>query len=247
MPDNANSERIAVQTPDGTMPAHLWRPAAGSGPGILLLQEVFGISDYIERRAKDLAALGYVVLAPEIWWRMGVSRVEDGPNALAEAFALLERCDWLSAVQDSERALDGLAELPEVSGGVGIVGFCFGGGLGFNVAARRPPKLLVSYYGSALPELLGLAPPWPGVPVLDPGPLSAPSLHHFGLLDQFIGRPMVEQIRDTVSPLEQVTFETYEEADHAFDNDDFMLFNAEASALAWERTVTFLDTHLPPG
>jgi carboxymethylenebutenolidase len=228
------------------MPAHLWRPSSGTGPGILLLQEVFGISDYIERRAKDLTALGYVVLAPEIWWRMGVSRVEDGPDALAEAFALLERCDWLSAVQDSERALDKLAELPEVPGGVGIVGFCFGGGLGFNVAAQRPPDLLVSYYGSALPELLGLAPPWPGVPVLDPGSVSAPSLHHFGLIDQFLGRPMVEQIRDTLSPLEQVAFETYEGADHAFDNPDFPLHNAQASALAWERTVAFLGTHMPP-
>ena len=238
-------DTIAVQTPDGSMPAHLWRPPSGTGPGILLLQEVFGISDYIERRAKDLAALGYVVLAPEIWWRLGVSRVEDGPNALAEAFALLERCDWLSAVQDGAVAFDELNQLSEVSGGSGLVGFCFGGGLGFNVAAQRLPDVLVSYYGSALPELLGLAPPWPGVPVLDPASVSATSLHHFGLADRFLGRPMVEKIRDTLSPLDQVTFETYD-ADHAFDNDDFMLFGADASALAWERTVTFLDTHLPP-
>ena len=247
MPNEQTGELTTVQTLDGPMPAHLWRPVSGTGPGILLLQEVFGISDYIERRAKDLAALGYVVLAPEIWWRMGVSRVEEGPDALAEAFALLERCDWLSAVQDSERALDALAELHEVSGGVGVVGFCFGGGLGFNVAAQRPPDLLVSYYGSALPELLGLAPPWPGVPVVDPGSVSAPSLHHFGLDDRFLGRPTVEKIRDSLSPLDQVTFHAYEDADHAFDNDDFMLFGADASALAWERTVAFLGRHLPTG
>ena len=68
-------DTIAVPTPDGTMPAHLWRPALGTGPGILLLQEIFGVSDYIERRAQDLADLGYTVLAPEIYWRIGASRI----------------------------------------------------------------------------------------------------------------------------------------------------------------------------
>ena len=70
-----------VPTPDGDMPAHLWLPASGSGPGILLLQEIFGVSRYIEQRAQDLADLGYVVLAPEIFWRLGVSRVDEGPEA----------------------------------------------------------------------------------------------------------------------------------------------------------------------
>ena len=67
------SEQVSVETPDGTMPAHLWRPESGEGPGILLLQEIFGISNYIQRRAKDLADLGYVVLAPEVYWRIGVA------------------------------------------------------------------------------------------------------------------------------------------------------------------------------
>ena len=247
MPDAANSERIEVPTPDGGMPAHVWHPPSGSGPGILLLQEIFGVSNYIERRARDLAALGYVVLAPEIWWRLGVSRVEDGPNAMDEAFALLQRCDWTSAVQDAELAFDELGQLPEVVGGSGIVGFCFGGGLGFHVAAQRSPDVLVSYYGSALPELLGLGPTEPGVPALGPSAVSATSLHHFGLDDRFLGRPMVEKIRDSLSPLDQVTFHAYEDGDHAFDNNDFMLFGADASALAWERTVAFLARHLPTG
>src|ERR1044072_4713184 len=94
MPDNANSERIELRTPDGGMPAHVWAPSSGSGPGILLLQEIFGVSDYIERRATDLSALGYVVLAPEIYWRIGATRVENGPQALNEAFALAKQVDW---------------------------------------------------------------------------------------------------------------------------------------------------------
>src|SRR5690606_41989363 len=61
----------SVHLADGDMPAHLWLPPSGSGPGLLLLQEIFGVSTYIRSRARDLADLGYVVLAPELYWRLG--------------------------------------------------------------------------------------------------------------------------------------------------------------------------------
>jgi carboxymethylenebutenolidase len=218
------------------MPAHVWRPASGSGPGILLLQEIFGVSDYIISRAQDLADLGYVVLAPEIYWRIGASRVEDGPDALGEAFALAQQVDWDAAVTDSAAALEELGRLPGVGGGTGIVGFCFGGALAFNVAAVTDPDVLVSYYGSSLPSMLDLAPE-----------VTAPSLHHFGLADSYIDSETVELVRKALTARPDVTFETYEGADHAFDNPDFPMYHAQASALAWERTVAFLARHLPPG
>ena len=74
--------------------------------------------------------------------------------------------------------------------------------------------------------------------------VTAPSLHHFGLSDSFIEPDKVEQVRQAVSG-EGVEFETYEGADHAFDNPDFHYHHPEASALAWERTVDFLGRHLP--
>src|SRR5680860_812470 len=101
MPD----ELFSVETPDGAMPAHLWRPPSGNGPRIPLLQEIFGISDYITHRAQDLADLGYVVLAPEIYWRVGASRVENGPDALEPAFGLAQQVDWDAAVSDGAAAL----------------------------------------------------------------------------------------------------------------------------------------------
>jgi len=240
------STDLSVSTGDGDMPAHLWLPRSGTGPGILLLQEIFGVSDYIEKRAQDLADLGYVVLCPEIWWRQGVSRVEDGPEAMERAFVLLEQCDWAAAVADGVAALAALAARDEVAGGAGIVGFCFGGGLGFAVAAERSPDVLVSYYGSALPELLGITPD-PRVHAPGAEAVSAPSLHHWGLADQFLTRPVVEQIRAVLEPLDNVTFHTYESADHAFDNHDFFLHDAEAAQLAWDRTTQWLDEHLPTG
>jgi carboxymethylenebutenolidase len=69
-------EASSVLTPDGPMPVHVWRPPAGSGPGIVLVQEIFGVSGYIQDRAADLAALGYVVLAPEVYWRLPAAEID---------------------------------------------------------------------------------------------------------------------------------------------------------------------------
>lgn len=226
---------LAVPTSAGEMPAHLWLPESGSGPGVLLLQEIFGVSRYIEQRAADLAALGYVVLAPEIFWRLGVSRVPEGPEMLQEAMGLLPRLDWDAAVDDAAAALSHLRGLGSVAGPVGAVGFCFGGGLGFALAAREPLDALVAYYGSALPDLLDLAPR-----------VDVPSLHHFGLEDSYIPADTVARIEEAVAGPE-VGFRTYPGADHAFDNPDLPMHHPEASRRAWDATVEFLAARLPLG
>jgi carboxymethylenebutenolidase len=142
--------------------------------------------------------------------------------------------DWEQTVADATTALGTLRATDGV-GACGVLGFCFGGGLAFNVAAVEDPDCLVSYYGSALPGLLDLAPR-----------VTAPSLHHFGLSDDYIDAETVGRIRDAVTAGDSpVEFETYEGANHAFDNDDFFLFHAQASAVAWERTLRFLGRHLP--
>ena len=230
------SERVSVPIDAGEMPAYLWLPEGGTGPGLLLLQEIFGVSGYIQRRGADLAAAGYVVLAPELYWRLDATGVdESAPSAIEDAMGLAQRLDWPTTVGDAVAALGHLRGREEVRGGTGLVGFCLGGGLAFNVAAVESPDALVSYYGSSIPDLLELAPQ-----------VTAPSLHHFGLADDFIDNTRVEQVRAAVTadgrPAE---FEVYEGANHAFDNDDFGLHHPDASALAWKRTLDFLRRTLP--
>lgn len=231
----ADDQTVYVGTDGGQLPAQLWLPPAGSGPGLLLIQEIFGVSDYIKQRAADLAELGYVVLAPEIYWRLDdTSLDESSPELLDRALAIVSRLDWPTAVSDAVAALKHLRGLAEVRGGVGVIGFCFGGGLGFNVAAVSSPDVLVSYYGSALPNLLGLAPE-----------VDAPSLHHFGEADDYLAPEVVARIREAVlaNPLSEV--EIYPGAGHAFDNPLPMFHHAGASALAWRRTAEFLASRLP--
>lgn len=144
--------------------------------------------------------------------------------------------DWSAGVADGVDAVRWLRARAEVTGGVALVGFCFGGGLAFNIAAREPVQALVSYYGSALPGLLELAPR-----------VAVPSIHHFGLADSFIDNPTVATIRDAVSVHPEVEFWTYEDAEHAFDNSDWAGHHPAASTQAWERTVDFLRRTMPTG
>jgi carboxymethylenebutenolidase len=122
-------------------------------------------------------------------------------------------------------ALDHLRERGRPTG---IVGFCFGGALAFNVAAVSSPDVLVSYYGSAIAQMLELAPK-----------VTATSLYHFGNADPYLDA-------DTVVPaLGDAEIHRYDGAGHAFDNPMPVFHHAEASQLAWRRTVDFLSRNLP--
>jgi carboxymethylenebutenolidase len=237
-PSSLAGQSVSVRTDGGQMPAELWLPAGGTGPGLLLLQEIFGVSRYIQARAAALAEAGYVVLAPALYWRIDAEPIdESAEGAIETAMGRMQQLDWATAVDDAAHALRHLRGRDEVRGGTGVIGFCLGGGLAFNLAAVEQPDVMVSYYGSAIPGLLDLAPQ-----------VTAPSLHHFGLADQYIPASTVAEIESVVtSGRADVEVETYEGADHAFDNANFGLHHEEASRLAWERTTTFLHRELPAG
>ena len=225
---------VQVATDVGSMPAHRWLPERGHGPGLLLLQEIFGVSKFIRARAADLAELGYVVLAPELYWRLDQTEVdEDASDAIEQGVALRMQFDWDAGVRDAQAALEWLRADTAAGPGVGVFGFCFGGGLAFNLTAIDAPDVLVSYYGSDIPRLLELAPR-----------IGAPSLHHFGLADLYIPMDTVTRVEAAVSR-PGVQFETYPGAGHAFDNPMPMFHDPRASAQAWETTVAFLQREFP--
>src|SRR5207237_1289842 len=117
----------AVRTHDGgSMPAYIALPAGGRGPGIVLLQEIFGITDYLKRRARDLADLGYAALVPDLYWRMGsgITLDEDTQEGLQQAFGYLQRLDEPQAVDDAVAALEHLRSMPQTGGKAGVRGRC---------------------------------------------------------------------------------------------------------------------------
>ena len=245
---------LPIPTDAGDLPGLLWLPEdlGQPLPGLVVLQEIFGLSDYVRQRCADLAALGYAVLAPQLFARLdppvvGIEDREDVDSWLAEGMELTARLPWERAEADAVAALGALrahgAVDPER---VGLVGFCYGGGLAFAATAaaaaaaaeERPPSVLISYYGSALPTLLDRA-----------GQVEVPSLHHFGTADAFIPLEQVTEIRRAVTAegrREQVRFRLHEGAGHAFDNPHPALHHAEAAAAAWQQTTGFLAQTLPP-
>ena len=107
----------SVEVPDGTFALPVWLPDAGSGPGLLLIQEIFGISDYIRAVAEDLAGLGYVVAAPDLFWRIepGFDAKHD-QEGLAKSLEMGQRFDAEQGVADSVAALGHLKETPRGRG-----------------------------------------------------------------------------------------------------------------------------------
>ncbi|HUR04559.1 MAG TPA: dienelactone hydrolase family protein, partial [Nonomuraea sp.] len=122
------TDRIAAH--DGSFDVHIWLPDtdAGGGPGILLVQEIYGVGPYITKVAEELAALGYVVAAPDLFWRLQPNWIgEHTPEGTAASIELAARFDLPQAVADCALTLAHRGELPEVTGRLGALGVCLGG------------------------------------------------------------------------------------------------------------------------
>src|SRR5471030_2720843 len=119
----------------GTFNAYLAKPEKGSGPGIVLLQEIFGINSYIRDVADYYAEEGYVVIAPDLFWRLEPG-VELNETQLEKAFALYQKFDVPKAIEDITASVATLRSQPECVGKVGALGFCLGGALAYLSAAH---------------------------------------------------------------------------------------------------------------
>ncbi|HEY1919552.1 MAG TPA: dienelactone hydrolase family protein [Streptosporangiaceae bacterium] len=235
----AESRVEPVGTPDGVFDLPVWLPEGGAGPGLLLIQEIFGVGDYIRAVAEDLAGLGYVVAAPDLFWRLKPRHQAMHDEAgVTESLALGARFDEAQGIEDAAAALARLRGLPEVAGGAGIVGFCLGGSIAFELAARDDAgdlAAVVSFYGSTVPGRLEL---------LDQ--IDAPLQFHFGGSDPYISRDQVAGVEAAAVGRDNVEVHVEEDAGHAFHNRQApMFFVADPAARAWRRTEDFLRRHLP--
>lgn len=237
---NTNTRTESVTVGTGAFDGYLALPPGGTGPGILLLQEIFGVNDFITSRADDLARRGYVVLAPDVFWRVSphLSLAHDEAS-LERAFGIMNRysseVDFETKSGDLVAALDHLRALPEVAGHeVAVMGYCLGGFLSYLVAAKGSPDACVSYYGSGISNLLDLA-----------GEITCPVLFHFGGNDPYIPNEQVEAIKAAFASRSDVTVRVEPEAGHAFENLLAPQFAVpEAAARSYEVTTAWLGEHL---
>ena len=232
------SEQIAAPDGTGSFTAHVALPEAGTGPGVVVLHEIFGVNEYIIGASRRLAELGYVALAPDLFWRIapGLALGHD-EEGLTKAMENVQRFDAGTAVLDAAAAVEHLRSLPEVRGGVGVLGFCLGGTLAYLVAAASEPDATVSYYGSGVADALDQA-----------VHIECPTLVHFGGDDPYIPREQIDAVVAGLDGRAGIEVVVHEGAGHAFDNHLAPGFHQpEAAEAAWQRTKAFLAEALPVG
>ena len=219
------------------MAIHVWTPDAGSGPAILLLQEIFGVGPYIRAVADRLAEAGYVVGAPDVFWRFAPGWESTHDQAgLAASLEQVAELDPPTAISDCVAALETLGSQPGVVGAPAVIGFCLGGTLAWGVALAGEPAACVSYYGSGVPSMLD-----------DIDAVTCPTLFHFGNADAYIPNEGVEAINAAIDGRPGFVLNV-ENAGHAFDNHESeMFFDESAAQAAWAKTMAFLAEHLPVG
>ena len=231
------SDPVSVRVPcdGGEMAMHVWRPESVPGPAILLLQEIFGVGPYIRAVASRLAEAGYVVGAPDVFWRFAPgwesSHDQEGLSSSLEQVAKL---DAPMAIGDCVSALDALRTVDGVAGTPAVMGFCLGGTLAWGVALAAQPSACVSYYGSGVPSMLD------GIEGV-----TCPTLFHFGNDDPYIPNEGVEAVNAAIEGRRGFVLNV-ENAGHAFDNHESEMFwNESAAQAAWAKTMAFLAEHSP--
>lgn len=217
----------------GSFGGYLAVPAKGHGPGILLIQEIFGVNGHIRGVAEQYATAGFVVLAPDLFWRLQ-PRVEIGYDeaGFQQGFGLLQKLDRPKALADLGSALKALRARPEIKGGVASVGYCAGGTFSFAVAANTDIDAAVCYYPGAIDQQLGQA-----------ATVKAPLLFHFAGRDHFIPDAAVQKV-EAAFPGDKAQVERYPDVDHGFNCWDRAAYNQKAASLAFGRTLGFLSQHI---
>ena len=233
----SDDSRITVSTVEfpadsGPVSGYLARPAgSGSAPGVLVIHENKGLVPYIESVARRLAAAGYVALAPDLLSRAGGTASFTDP---AEATAALGQITPPELVADLRAALSYLQGLDHVTGSkLAALGFCFGGGLAWRLAAEDP-------------RLSGAIPFYGPIPPLEAVPgIAAPVFAVYGELDERITSklPVIEEAMSSHGKDFDQT--VYRGAQHAFHNDtNPHRYNPEAAEQAWAATLDHLKAWL---
>ena len=231
---SVTTQWIEIDSADGKFGAYLAIPHTRKGPGIVLIQEIFGVNEHIRSVAEQYAADGYLVIAPDLFWRNG-QRIELAYDEAGwkRAVELMNATDVGQAQKDIELAIDALKAQPGLEGGIASIGYCFGGLLSYHTAANGLVDVAVAYYGGGIQNQLERA-----------DEIEVPLLMHFGEEDSHIPLDAVEKIAERFENNDNVEIVVYPEAEHGFNCSHRDSYNQRAAAEAHGNTLIFLGQEL---
>jgi carboxymethylenebutenolidase len=226
------AERATVPSPDGngSIRGYYARPAkiVGKLPVVLVIHENRGLNPYIEDVARRLATSNFIAYAPD-----GLTSVGGYPGDNEKAAKLFGQVDRGKMTEDFVAAARWLRNRPDSNGKLGVVGFCFGGGMSNTLAVRLRGELAAAapFYGGQ-------------PPAAEVGKIKAPLLLHYAALDARVnaGWPAYEEaLKANHIPY---TAHIYENTNHGFHNDTTPRYDEAAARLAWRRTLDFFEKYL---
>lgn len=227
---------IAIEALDGSgsFQAYCAEPTRDAKAAIVVIQEIFGVNQGIKRRCERWAELGYLTIAPDLFWRIrpGTDLDPDIPDQLHQAFALMGKFEQEKGVADIEATIR--AARARIGGGkVGVVGYCLGGRLAFMTAARTDADASVGYYGVGIDGLLG-----------EKHAISRPVLLHVAEEDHFVDKAAQARMHEGLDDHPKVSIADYPGVDHGFATEMGKRRSEEAAQQADKRTEEFFALNL---
>ena len=200
------------------------KPKSEAMATVIVLQEIFGITEHIQAICQQYATHGYLAIAPALFDRIK-------KNIVLDYSSFAEGRDYKMQLQDEQVLLDIAASAATAENDlkVAVIGFCFGGALSYLASTRLNLNCAISYYGGGIAEKY-----------INQNPL-CPIMYHFGALDPIIPSTDVAAIQ---SNHPEGVFHIYEDAGHGFNCSDRRDYHSESAKIAFARSLEFLKMHI---
>lgn len=230
------NERWTIKTAGGEFGAYVAKPATpGPWPGLMVIQEIFGVNAVMRATCDGFAAQGYLAVCPDLFWRIqpGIDITDQSEAEWKQAFGYYNAFDVDKGVEDISATLAHVREQDDCTGQVGAVGYCLGGLLAYLTATRTDSDASVAYYGVGIENHLGEA-----------EKLANPLMLQIAEEDGFVPKDAQARIRAALENHPCVTLYSYPGRDHAFCRPGGQNFDQKAADLANGRAADFFKRNL---
>ncbi len=230
-----SGQTVTIKGKDGEFSGYLASPAPGRGPGLVVIQEIFGVNKVMRDIADGMASRGFFALVPDLFWRLEPDiQLTDKTDAdWKKALDLMNRFDIDKGVTDIQASIDFLRAFPGCSGKVGALGYCLGGQLAYLTAARTDADAAVGYYGVNIQTRLNEA-----------GNIKHPLMLHIAEADEYVPPDAQAKIESALKDKPLVTIHRYPLMNHAFARVGGAHYDKAMADHANTRSATFFRQHL---
>jgi carboxymethylenebutenolidase len=230
------NERWTIKGADGAFGAYVAKPSgSGPWPGVVVIQEIFGVNQVMRDKTDALAAQGFLAVCPDLFWRIqpGIDITDQSEAEWKQAFGYYNAFDIDKGIEDITATLAAIRQRPDCNGKVGAVGYCLGGLLAFLTATRTDSDASVAYYGGGIENRLAEA-----------EKLVHPALLHIAEEDGYQPKEAQARIKAALQNHPGVEVFSYPGRDHAFARPGGQNYDAKDAALANQRTADFFKRNL---